>query len=182
MRLRAMVCVLVTLALASCGGCRDENAGGEPGVDPNDAGLGGDGSVTPPGPACTNCTPAGPMTYRLPSPASATLWTTIPMEKVLKEAAPPEATSDAIQIWSAKNEAEPFQIVVRANADATTTFAMPPFSGPGSIPRIEIRRVGYVKISQPSDATSIKSGFVPDPLEPTTFGANEPTKGGENQP
>ncbi len=176
--MRPLVFLLV-LALTSCGGCHeDEGANAD---DPNDGGP-DDGSVTPPGPVCTNCTPAGPMTFKLPSPSNATLWTTIPMEKVLKEAAPPEATGDAIQIYAAKNESEPFQIVVRANADSTTTLSMPAFSGPGSIPRIEIRRVGYVKIDKPSDATSIKSGFVPDPLEHTTFGANEPTKGGENQP
>lgn len=181
MRIAWIGLVGVTLLLASSGGCSDEvNEGG-----PNtlaDGGAGGDGSTAPPLPVCTDCTPPGPMTFKLPSPAGATLWTTPTMEKVVREAAPPETAGDAIQMYAAKNEFEPFQIVVRADADANVTLAMPAFSGPGSIPRIEIRRVGYVKITQPSDASSIKSGFVPDPLEPTTFGAAEPVKGGENQP
>ena len=115
--------------------------------------------------------PAGPMTFRLPSPAGVVLWTAPTMEKVLREAAPPDNPSDAIQIYAAKNEFEPFQIVVRADQAGAAKIAMTPFGGPGTIPRLEIRRVGYVRIAQPSDATSIKSGFVPDPLEPTTIGA-----------
>lgn len=122
------------------------------------------------------------MTFKLPSPSGATLWTTPTMEKVVREAAPPENPGDSIQMYSAKNEFEPFQIVVRADANTNVTLAMPAFTGPGQIPRIEIRRVGYVKISAPSDATSIKSGFVPDPLEPTTFGATEAVTAGQNQP
>jgi hypothetical protein len=104
------------------------------------------------------------------------------MEKVVREAAPPDNAGDAIQMYAAKNEFEPFQLVVRADASSSATLAMPAFTGPGSVPRIEIRRVEYVKITQPSDASSIKSGFVPDPLPPTTFGATESLAGGQNQP
>lgn len=124
------------------------------------------------------------MTFRLPSPGGATLWTTTTMDKVVREAAPPDTPGDAIQIYAAKNEAEPFQIVVRADAAATATLSMPALTGPGgaSIPRLEVRRVGYVKISEPSDASSIRSGYVPDPLEPTTFGAVESVPAAANQP
>ena len=172
MKTRALFVLPVLLILASCGS--DDSGGG-----------GGSSSGSPdqgPGPQCTDCTPTGPMTFKLPSPAGATLWTTPTMEKVLKEMTPPTNPGDTIQIRAAKNEFEPFQLVVHADADANVTLAMPAFTGPGSVPRIEVHRVGYVKISQPSDAASIKSGFVPDPLEPTTFGATEAVKGGENQP
>ncbi|MBX3193424.1 MAG: DUF4091 domain-containing protein [Labilithrix sp.] len=174
-RPRAVCFMMMTsVLLASCGGCGDDAHGpdGE-----------GDGGGSPPAPVCTDCTPSGPMTFRLPSPAGATLWTTPTMEKVVREAAPPTTTGDAIQMYAAKNELEPMQIVVRADADASVTLSMPPLAqGGATIPRIEIRRVGYVRITQPSDGTSIKSGFVPDPLEPTTFGATEALKAGENQP
>src|SRR5262249_10217717 len=46
-------------------------------------GSGGDGQQ------CTDCTPTGDMTFALPSPSGATLWTTTTMDKVLREAAPP---------------------------------------------------------------------------------------------
>lgn len=174
--------VLLTLSVASCGGC-----GGDDAHENGSSGSSGDlpdGGSAPPLPVCTDCTPTGPMTFKLPSPAGATLWTTPTMEKVVREAAPPTNPGNSIQMYSAKNEFEPFQLVVRADAAANVTLAMPALTGPGggAIPRIEIRRVGYVKITQPSDATSIKSGFVPDPLEPTTFGATETVKAGENQP
>jgi hypothetical protein len=173
--------VLLTLSVAGCGGCGGEDAEGGSSGSSGDL---PDGGSTPPLPVCTDCTPTGPMTFRLPSPAGATLWTTPTMEKVVREAAPPTNPGDAIQMYSAKNEFEPFQLVVRADATASVTLAMPALTGPSgaAIPRIEIRRVGYVKITEPSDATSIKSGFVPDPLEPTTFGATEAVKAGENQP
>lgn len=162
------------VALVIAGGCGDDEdgAGGKSGKnDPNGT-----------SPVCTDCTPAGPMTFRLPSPSGAVLWTTPTMEKVVREAAPPDNPGAEIQLYAAKNEFEPFQIVVRADASTNVTLAMAPFAGPGTIPRLEIRRVGYVKITEPSDASSIKSGFVPDPLEPTTFGASEAVTGGQNQP
>jgi hypothetical protein len=76
---------------------------------------------------------------------------------------------------------------VRAESAGSVTLAMTPFSaqgvpGAGTIDRIEIRRVGYVRIQQPSDASSIQSGSVPDPLEPTTFGASESVPALQNQP
>lgn len=162
---------------AAAAGCSSDDASAGPNAQHGDGGANGVA-----GPVCTDCTPAGPMTFRLPSPAGATLWTTPTMEKVVREAAPPDNPGAEIALYAAKNEFEPFQIVVRADADASVTLAMPALSGPSSIPRIEIRRVGYVQIKKPSDASSIKSGFVPDPLEPATFGATEAVPGGQNQP
>jgi hypothetical protein len=169
----------LAMAIATAAGCSsDETKAGEPNAN-GDGGGAGDGSL----PVCTDCTPTGPMTYRLPSPPGATLWTTPTMEKVVREAVPPTKPGAEIQMYAAKNEFEPFQIVVHADANADVTLAMPALSSPSSsIPRIEIRRVGYVQIAKPSDASSIKSGFVPDPLEPTTFGATETVTGGQNQP
>jgi len=122
------------------------------------------------------------MTFALPSPAGATLWTATTMDKVLREAAPPTGKGAVLALSAAKNEFEPFQIVVRPDADADVGITITPFAGPGKVSRVEIRKVGYVKIQAPSDASAIPSGSIPDPLLPTTFGAVESLKGGENQP
>jgi hypothetical protein len=145
---------------------------------PTSSGAGGSGG----GPVCTNCTPSGDMTFRLPSPAGAVLWTTTTMDKVLREAAPPTTQGQEIHISAARNEFEPFQLVVRADAATSATLQMAPFTGPGTISRIEPRRVGYVHIAEPSDSSSIPSSQVPDPLEPTQFGAAQSLPAGQNQP
>ncbi len=169
------VALVLILLSAACGD--DDDSG--PGVDGGGEGEGErDGG---PGP-CTDCTPAGVMTFALPSPAGATLWTTTTMDKVLREAAPPTATGAAIAIAAAGNEFEPFQIVVRPDADASVILSMTPFSGPGTIDAIEIRRVGYVHIAESSDASALASPYMPDPLEPMSFGAAESVAGAENQP
>ncbi len=104
------------------------------------------------------------------------------MDKVLREATPPTKAGAAISLSAARNEFEPFQVVVRPDAAATVTVTMTPFTGPGTLDRVELRRVGYVKIAQPSDPGSILSREMPDPLEPMKFGAAESLAGGRNQP
>jgi hypothetical protein len=165
------VASLVALALAvSCG---DDGSSGSSGTGAD--GQGGN-------PTCTNCTPTGDLTFTLPSPPGATVWTTTTMDKVLREAAPPTSTGDAITVLSAKNEFEPFQVVVHAESAASVSLSLSALSGPSAVPRVEIRRVGYVQIAEPSDPSGIPSGFIPDPLEPTTFGATEALATGQNQP
>lgn len=154
--------------VVGCGGNSEDDGGG--------GGAGG------PGPTCTDCTPAGDMTFSLPSPAGATLWTTTTMDKVLREAAPPEGVDSGITMYAAKNEHEPFQIAIRAASAADATLELTAFDGPGTIGGATVRRVEYVTIGEPSDASSIPSGRIPDPLVPTTFGAQEPLPAGENQP
>lgn len=122
------------------------------------------------------------MTFRLPSPSGAVLWTTTTMDKVLREAAPPEIEGDTIELFAAKNEFEPFQLAVFANDDVDVSLDMTAFEGPSTIDRVEIRRVGYVRISEPSDASSIPSSMIPDPLDPFSFGQTEAQTGGQNQP
>jgi len=162
-------------------------SGGESGSGPLGAGghggAGGTGSGGNGGGAqCTDCTPAGPMTFALPSPAGATLWTTTTMDKVLREADPPTATGESIELSAARNEFEPFQIVLHPDASATARLSIAPFDGLPASTRIELRRVAYVHISQPSDASSIPSAYVPDPLEPAAFDHDESLAAGENQP
>ena len=122
------------------------------------------------------------MTFALPSPAGAQLWTTTTMDKVLREAAPPTNPGDAIQLYAARNEFEPFQIVVRPEADTTARLHLDAFGGLPATLRSEVRRAGYVHVSEPSDASSIPSAYVPDPLVPSAFDTDESLTGGQNQP
>jgi hypothetical protein len=131
---------------------------------------------------CTNCTPTGAMTYALPSPTGAVIWTTTTLDKILREAAPPTSTGERISLSAAKNEFEPFQFAIRADASATATLELSGFNGPSAvITRTEIRRVDYVTIHEPSDASAIPSSHIPDPLRLTHFGASEALPGAQNQ-
>ncbi len=153
---------------------------GTPDVPPG-GGSGGAGGSSPL-PPCTDCTPAGDLAFALPSPKGATLWTASPMDKVLREAAVPTTTGDTIRISAAKNEFEPFQIIVHSDTASTASMTMTPFTGPGTIDDARIHRVGYVKLTKPSDPSSIISPYMPDPLHPTTQGASHNIAAGENQP
>jgi hypothetical protein len=123
------------------------------------------------------------MTYALPSPTGVAIWTTPTMDKVLREAAVPNTQGEAITLSAAKNEFEPFQIVLRSATTTTAVLQLSQFTGPSSvIARTEIRRVDYVAIQKPSDPAAILSSTLPDPLRPTTFGAAEPLTAQQNQP
>lgn len=171
---RVLLPLLLPVSLAFVG-CPQDNGAGDGGGD-------GGGVGTP----CTDCTPTGPATFLLPSPAGAKLWTTPTMEKVLREAAPPTSPGDSIQLYAAKNEYEPFQIVVRPDAAGSATLLISDFTGPGTIAKsnVELRRVGYVRITAPSDPSSIISplGYMPDPLELISAGTPDAVTALQNQP
>jgi len=177
LRLGSYATIMLALAIfvGGCGGCDDDGAGGEGASGQGAEGQGGS-------PTCTDCTPTGDTTYALPSPSGATVWTTTTMDKVLREAAPPTNAEDAILVSAAKNEYEPFQVVVNASGGGSATLTLSAFEGPGTIDGARIDRVEYVTIDQPSDSSAIPSGRIPDPLVPTSFGASEALPSGENQP
>lgn len=179
MRLLGRVCWVV-LAVGCKGG-----GGGESATEATGAVTGsmtGEPEPTGGDPVCTDCTPQGPMTYRLPSPAGATIWTTTTMDKVLREAAPPEAEEPEIQVFAAKGEVEPFQVVVRAEAGGVVRATLGEFTGPGTIERRTLHRVDYVQIQAPSDPAAIPSAQIPDPLVPVAMGADVEAPAGQNQP
>jgi hypothetical protein len=171
-------CFALCLLVAACKG-GDGNDTGSTG-EAGSASSGGE--PTTGDPVCPECTPVGELSFRLPSPAGATLWTATTMDKVLREAVPPEAEAPAIQIHAAGNEYEPFQLVVRSDADASVSVSVSDFTGPGVLPPPTVHRVDYVQIAAPSDPGAIVSAQIPDPLVPITFGSPVAVKGGQNQP
>jgi hypothetical protein len=187
---------LLALPLAASSSCGDDPsssagaAGGTTGAGANASGgqaPGGQGSLGGQGSVCTTCTPQGPRTFALPASAGLSLWTTTTMDKVLEDAAVPTTTGAAIQVRAAKNEFEPFQIVVRADVAGTATLSLGAFTNAAGQPLAaspELRRVGYVPIQTPSDASSLAAPGtrIPDPLLPASFGAAEPVAAGKNQP
>jgi len=175
----AALALLLSLGAFASPGCSDDDADGAGGNGASGGAGGGSGGAPP---ECTDCTPLGAMVYKLPSPAGATLWTATPMDKVLREATPPEEEDTAIRIFAARREFEPFQLIVNADASGDVVIEASPFTGPGTMGDLEVRRVEYVRITEPSDSAAIPSGWIPDPLVPSSFGAAEPVTGGENQP
>lgn len=169
-------CALLGL-LTGCGGCDESGSSGGAG-----GGAEGGGPAGGSGPVCTDCTPVGDTTYALPSPSGATVWTTTTMDKVLREAAPPTTEGSELQVFAAKNEFEPFQVVVHAPGGGSASLSLSAFAGPSPLDRVEIERVEYVQIAAPSDPGGIPSGRIPDALVPTSFGAAEALPAGENQP
>lgn len=167
----ALLPLLALLALLACHRDRGESG------DASGSGSGGTG-----GPMCTDCTPVGELTRALPSPPGALVWTTTTMDKVLREAAPPTEPDTAIRLRAARNEHEPFQVVLRADATATATLDLAPFAGPSAALTATLHRVEYVTIAAPSDPGAIPSGQIPDPLRPIPFGAAESLPAAQNQP
>ena len=134
------------------------------------------------GATCSGDTPAEPKLARLPSPVGAVIWTATTMDKILRESTPPDDSIPGLTIRAARNEYEPFQIAVRADADASITAELSSFSGPGSLGAVTFHRVDYVTIGAPSDAAAIASPQVPDPLVPLAPGASVPASSGQTQP
>jgi hypothetical protein len=81
------------------------------------------------------------------------------MDKVLREAARPRPTAPAIQIHAAGNEYEPFQLVVRADADASITVTRQRLHRPRR-PRRRSRSTASTtsRSARPSDPGAIASG------------------------
>jgi len=105
--------------------------------------------------------------------------------KVFRETQVPKAKSEAIRISAARNEYEPFQLVLRATVEVpelnfvhVSDFK----SDSGNIissKNVEASLVEYVKIEKPTDELG-HVGMYPDPLPP--FQENLVLKPGQNQP
>ncbi len=116
-------------------------------------------------------------TYKLnQSNGSYVFWTTPPAERVFKDDSVPSDTASNVLVYAAKNEFEPFQIVVKPSASGSVTVDISDF---GSGIETEIYQVKYVNITQATDILG-KAGDYPDPLWPLEKGDTVNVVSGEN--
>ncbi len=118
-----------------------------------------------------------PYTFQLTqSTAAYQLWTTPPSERVFKDSLLPFATGSEVKLYAARNEFEPFQLVVRPSASGNVAVSIDAFSSGISA---EIYQVKYVTITQTSDSLG-RTGPYPDPLWPLANGATVALTASEN--
>ncbi|MBP1660882.1 MAG: hypothetical protein H6P95_2074 [Candidatus Aminicenantes bacterium] len=90
--------------------------------------------------------------------------------KVMRDDPVPAAAQEVVRIAAARNEYEPFLIVLRPSTrlDAVRIAAGPLINAKGGTigaPNVSVRHVEYVKVSTPTDALG-RAGWWPDPLPP----------------
>ncbi|MBS0010275.1 MAG: DUF4091 domain-containing protein [Bacteroidales bacterium] len=101
--------------------------------------------------------------------------------KIMRDTPLPVKKGDTITLWSAKNEYEPFQLVIKpaSRIDECRLSVSDLVSGADKIDRqhISLRKVEYVKVTKPTDSYAYRD-YWPDPLP----GLNGPFTafGGEN--
>ena len=116
-------------------------------------------------------------TYQLTqSTAAYQLWTTPPSERVFKTDMAPTETGSGIKVYAAKNEFEPFQVVIKPAASGNVTVAIGDF---GQGVTTKIYQVKYVNITQATDSLG-QTGDYPDPLWPIENGESINLIAGEN--
>ncbi len=116
-------------------------------------------------------------TYRLTqSTADYALWTAPPSERVFKDYPVPTEEGSEVKVYAARNEFEPFQVVVHPAAPGNVAVSIDPFDAGIAA---EIYQVKYVDIEQASDSLG-RTGPYPDPLWPLEDGATVALAAGEN--
>lgn len=126
---------------------------------------------------------------RLPSSGrQVAVWWTDPVHKISRERPAPTRRSRAVQIYAARHEYEPFQIVLRPTRPLKkVTVQISPWrrvypSQPPTVPchfPITVCQVGYVPVERPTDNTGV-AGDWPDPLPPVEGPLDLPAN--ENSP
>jgi hypothetical protein len=111
-----------------------------------------------------------------PSTVNYILWTTPPSERVFKDSTVPADTSSGIKFYAAKNESEPFQVVVKPASSGAVTVNIGDF---GSGIESEISQVKYVNVISATDALG-RTGPYPDPLWPIGKGESVSLTANEN--
>lgn len=104
------------------------------------------------------------------------LWTTPPSQRVFKDDAVPPDVGSTVLVYAAKNEFEPFQVVVNPANSGNVQVNIDQF-GPGMT--VEIYQVKYVPVSRVSDSLG-RTGDYPDPLWPIDNGDYVEVIAGEN--
>lgn len=123
----------------------------------------------------------------LPGPSESPIWWCAGNHKVFRERSLPTATNDAVEISAARNEYEPFQLVLRpvTNLNNVTvscsslTYLDAANVPPISSTNIEICLVDYVPVTEIYDNFGALGNY-PDPLPPLTAPFNIPAH--TNQP
>ncbi len=122
--------------------------------------------------------------YRLWEGPNAVLWWAEGAYKVMKDDPVPSSSADAVSLACARNEYEPFLLVLRPNIRMNAIrVQVSDLNGPAgaALPAaaISIRHVEYVQVEIPTDAGG-KEGWWPDPLPPYQGPFAAPA--GENHP
>lgn len=142
-----------------------------------------------PGPAALSGAAAGPEAggyfHRIDNANTGSLavWSAPPLEKILKTNVPPTAGAP-LRISAARDEYEPFQLVVRSSGQQTLAVSIGDLvSGEDIIPagNVTLHRVDYVPITRLSDDFG-RIGDWPDPLYPLEMGSPVTFPAGQNQP
>ena len=116
-------------------------------------------------------------TYRLDQSTDALeVWTTPATCKVFPDAAVPTAGDSQLRVYAARNEFEPFLVVVHPTASQTVTFSVGDF---GAGITTEMYQVKYVDVTQPTDGLG-RVGQNPDPLWPLDSGGSVSLTAGQN--
>lgn len=96
------------------------------------------------------------------STAEFDFWTSNPCERIFKDAVVPSQTGSEIKFYAARNEFEPFLLIVKPKSSENVTVNIGDF---GSGITSQVYQVKYVNITQVSDNLG-RLGDYPDPLFP----------------
>jgi hypothetical protein len=128
-------------------------------------------------PIVTSANDTEPYIYKLTqSTAAYAIWTTPPSVRVFKDASVPTATGSEVKVYAAKNEFEPFQVVIKTASSGNIAVSIDSF---GSGITAELYQVKYVNLTQVSDSLG-RTGPYPDPLWPLANGATIALTANEN--
>ena len=135
-------------------------------------------------PATAASAGAGGYGYVIQSGPPCAVWWAEGAYKVMRDDQVPGATSETVRIAAARNEYEPFLLVLRPETrlDGVRVSAGPLTADRGGTigpAEIAICHVEYVKVTTPTDAAG-KAGWWPDPLPP--YDAPFTAAAGENHP
>ena len=108
--------------------------------------------------------------------ANYSVWTTTPTNRIFKTQGTPSKTGSDVKVYCAKNETEPFVVVVKPATSGTISVSLNSF---GYGITTEIFQVKYINISTATDNMGL-TGYYPDPLWPLEDGATIPVTANEN--
>jgi hypothetical protein len=122
--------------------------------------------------------------YLVRNDGPCTVWWAEGAYKVMRDDPVPAAERGVVRIAAARNEYEPFLLVLRPSIrmDAVAVEAGPLADGRGATiaaADVSVRHVEYVKVTAPTDALG-KAGWWPDPLPP--YAGPFTARAGENHP